>query len=160
MQGLEIRGLSLTRPWPFAIVNGPKDEQKRIENRSWKPPRRLVGHFLALHAAKSWSESDRQWITEKTGLYVPKKDECPHSVIFAVCMLGGWIEHDQDHRLLETQRKWFFGPFGWLLVDVVRLVNPVPCVGAMGLWTFEKKQEELAQLRVAYKESLGLRLVA
>lgn len=148
-----IRGLSLTRPWPFAFLNGPEAEQKRVENRSWRPHRKMVGQFIALHAAKSWSESDRQWIAEKTGLYVPKKDESPHSEIFAVCQLQGWIEHDQDPRLIEPQRKWFFGPYGWLLNNFVPLITPVPCVGAMGLWGFEKKPDELAQLREAYKEA-------
>jgi hypothetical protein len=156
MEGLEIRGLSLTRPWPFAFVAQPKLHgvaPKRIENRTWLPPRKLIGHFIALHAAKSWDEDDREFIAETTGLYVPSKAESPHSEIFAVCMLGGFVRHDTDYRLQPEQRKWFFGPYGWLIADFVRLRNPVPCTGAQGLWSFRDKFDVLAQLRKSYAES-------
>jgi hypothetical protein len=157
MRGLEIRGLSLTRPWPFSFVNGPALSQKRTENRSWPPPKHLIGHFIALHAAQSWDEADREWIASTMGVYVPSNRESPHSQIFAVCMLAGFIEHDQDFRLSEFQRKWFFGPYGWLLdtETFVALKNPVPCKGGQGLWTFNKRPAELAALRLAYKESTG-----
>jgi hypothetical protein len=156
MEGLEIRGLSLTRPWPFAFVAQPRRHgvaPKRIENRSWMPPKRLIGHFLALHAAKSWDEEGREFIAETTGLYVPSKSESPDSEIFAVCMLGGFMRHEQDHRMTPEQRPWFFGPYGWLCAEFVRLRNPVPCKGAQGLWTFNEKPDVLARLRDAYKES-------
>jgi hypothetical protein len=155
MEGLQIRGLSLTRPWPFAFVNGPVQYQKRIENRSWKPPKSLIGHFMALHAAKSWSEDDREFISETMRLDVPGKADSSHSEIFAVCMLGGWIEHDQDFRLEREQRRWFFGPYGWLIAEFVPLVTPVRCSGAQGLWTFSDKPDELKALRESYKETLG-----
>ena len=156
MEGIEIRGLSLTRPWPFAFVAPPKLHgvaTKRIENRSWAPPKKLIGHMLALHAAQSWNEGDREFIAETTGLYVPNKRESPHSEIFAVCMLGGFIRHDRDPRLEDGQRKWFFGPYGWLCVEFVRLKTPVPCKGAQGLWTFDSRRNELAALREAYAEA-------
>lgn len=156
MEGLVIRGLSLTRPWPFAFIAQPRLHgiaPKLIENRSWSPPRKLIGHFIALHAAKSWSEDDRAFIAELTGLDVPSKAESPDSEIFAVCMLGGFIEHDQDFRLRPEQRQWFFGPYGWLLTEFVRLRNPVPCSGAQGLWGFDQKPEVLTRLREAYAES-------
>ena len=148
MRGLEIRGLTLTRPWPFAIA----EAGKRIENRDWAPPRPLIGHYLALHAGKGWSEVDREWIGNLTGLYVPNRDESPHSVIFAVCMLGGYIIYDKDHRFKEEQRMWFFGPYSWLLEDVVVLKTPVPCRGAQKLWTVPP--DVLEQLRAAYREAI------
>ncbi|HEX8179468.1 MAG TPA: hypothetical protein VF525_07990 [Pyrinomonadaceae bacterium] len=153
MNGLTIHGLSLTRPWPFAFVAGPELGQKRIENRVWTPPKQLIGHFLALHAAKSWAEDDRARIAELMQMDVPGKADSPHSQIFAVCQLVGWIEHDGDERLLPTQRKWFFGPYGWLLTSFVRLHNPVPCAGAQKLWNFNAKLDVLAALRESYRES-------
>jgi hypothetical protein len=147
MHGLEIRGLTLTRPWPFAISEGGK----RIENRDWAPPKSLIGHYLALHSGKGWSEEDREWIANLTGLYVPNREESPYSVIFAVCMLGGYIITDRDHRFKEGQRKWFFGPYGWLLEDMVLLKTPVPCRGMQKLWMIPP--EVLEQLREEYKKS-------
>jgi hypothetical protein len=156
MKGIEIRGLSLTRPWPFAFVAQPKIHgvaPKRIENRSWPVPKKLIGHFLALHAAQSWDEDGRDFIVETTGLYVPNRQESPHSEIFAMCMLGGFIRHDQDPRLEDGQHKWFFGPYGWLCAEFVRLKTPVPCKGAQGLWSFDSKPDELAALRRSYAEA-------
>lgn len=163
MRGIEIRGLSLTRPWPFAFVAQPKRHgvaPKRLENRSWMPPKRLIGHMLALHAAQSWDEDGREFIAETTGLYVPNKQESPDSEIFAVCMLGGFMRHEQDHRMTPEQRPWFFGPYGWIIAEFVRLKTPVPCKGAQGLWTFDSRQNELVMLRESYAEAReGLRLV-
>lgn len=161
MRGIEIRGLSLSRPWPFAFVAQPAKfgvAPKRIENRTWPHSRKLIGHMVALHAAQSWDESGREYIVHVTGLDVPNKSDSPHSEIFAVCMLGGFITHDHDRRLTDEQSRWFFGPYGWLLSDFVRLINPVPCKGAQGLWTFKDRLDVLARLRESYAESKrGLR---
>jgi hypothetical protein len=42
----------------------------------------------------------------------------------------------------SSRSKWFWRPddgsinFGWLLVDATALKQPIPCKGALGLWTF------------------------
>jgi len=150
-----ILGLSLTRPWPFAFVNGPEEMRKRVENRSWPPPQSAIGQYLALHAAQSWSEDDHDWIEELTGLIVPSRAESPHSIIFAVCRLVGYVEKVSDERLSDEQSQWFFGPFGWLFDEFVKLVEPVPCKGARKLWSFEKRQSELHALRLSYRKSVA-----
>ena len=149
----KVRGLSLTRPWPWAFVNGPFP--KRIENRSWKPARTIVEtHHIALHAAQSWDEHDRDVIELITGIYVPPKDQHLHSAIFAVCRVSDVFEEDEMDKIEPSQQRWFFGPNGWLISDFVRLIAPVACKGAQGLWGFEKKQAELAELRRVYAASL------
>lgn len=30
--------------------------------------------------------------------------------------------------------KWFFGPIGWVLEDVQKLEEPIPCRGMLDLW--------------------------
>jgi hypothetical protein len=153
-----IRGLSLTRPWPFAFVNkGVGTEPKLVENRSWRPPHFIIGNYLALHAAKSWDEDDREWIEHVTGLFVPRNRDSPHSQIFAVCRVIDYVEDLHDPRLSVSRRVWFFGEFGWLLDDLVELVEPVPCTGGLGLWTFDKRQAELHALRLSYQQSIALR---
>lgn len=153
---MTIRGLSLTRPWPFAFNHRPVP--KRVENRGWRP-HDYVGNYVALHAAQSWDEDDREFIADKTGLYVPSNRESPHSQIFAVARYAGCVEDEDDARLGE-QRVWFFGPVGWLLDDYVELAEPVPCTGARGLWTFDEKPDALAALRVVYMRSKAARFVA
>ena len=159
----KVRGLSLTRPWPWAFVNGPVP--KRIENRSWPPPRSIMGsHWIALHAAKSWDEDDREFIEDITGIAVPPRDHHPHSVIFAVCRVPVYVHSNQtaftDNVLEGRQRRWFFGPYGWVIRDFVALVQLVACKGAQGLWGFDNKQAELAELRRVYRLTLEQRLNA
>jgi len=153
-----IRGLSLTRPWPWAFVNSTPDVQpKRIENRSWPPPRFIIGNYIALHAAKSWSEDDRDWLAHMTGLTIPRKFNSPHSEIFAVCRVVGFVTSSFDERVSVDQRMWFFGEFGWLLEEFVELVEPVPCTGGLGLWKFDERQAELHALRISYQKSIQRR---
>jgi hypothetical protein len=57
-----MKALSLSRPWPFAIV----ELGKGIENRSVKggrmPPMCHYRGELLLHAAKSWDKSAARWM--------------------------------------------------------------------------------------------------
>lgn len=152
-----VRGLSLTRPWPWAFVNGPFP--KRIENRSWKPPHSIMAHYhIALHAAKSWDEDDREFIQDVTGIAVPPRDQHVHSAIFAVCRVPVYVDINNgaftDSVLEQSQRCWFFGPYGWIIRDFVPLIAPVPCKGARGLWGFGDKPTELAELRRVYALSI------
>lgn len=39
---------------------------------------------------------------------------------------------DSSHEL--HQNPWAFGPWCWVLTDIVRLEQPIPCKGAQGLW--------------------------
>lgn len=149
----KVRGLSLTRPWPWAFVNGPFP--KRIENRSWKPPHSIIStHHIALHAAQSWDEHDRDVIEFITGIYVPPKSEHLHSAIFAVCRISDVVEEDETRIIDPGQQRWFFGPNGWIVEDFVALIAPVACKGAQGLWGFQDKQRELTELRRVYALSL------
>lgn len=153
---LTIRGLSLTRPWPYAFVLPPNPRgvaPKRVENRSKRPPRGHVGHWLALHAAQSWDEGDREFIATTTGLYVPSKSESPHGQIFAVCKLMSSVESAE--RLLPDQRAWFFGPHGWVIDYFVELKTPVECKGALGLWGFDSRPGAWKQLRESFEEAAG-----
>jgi hypothetical protein len=151
-----IRVLSLTRPWPFAFTVSPLTSRvapKRIENRSWPPSLFMVECYLALHAAQGYSEDDREWIADRTGLYVPDRSEMPHSEIFAVCRVEGHVERADDKYLKPGQRPWFFGPYGWVLTDFVKLVEPVKCKGGQKLWRLESRPGVLEAVRASYKRS-------
>jgi hypothetical protein len=155
LSALTIRGLSLTRPCPFAFVNGQREEQKRIENRPWKPPIKMVGRFIALHASQTWSDTYRDWIAERTGLSVPSDEDSPDSIIFAVCRLIGYATSAQDPRIPPPQRKWFLGRYGWLLDNLLALDRPVISKGSQRLWRFEPKSEVFQTLKQSYLETLA-----
>lgn len=149
-----VRGLSLTRPWPFAFRRG-----KRVENRSWPPPKNHIGHWIALHSAKSWSEDDRWFIKQMLGgIYVPEE---PSGNIFALARLVGFVTEITDPRLIGTtdQRRWFFGPYGWLLEEyweVSPVTTRIECPGAQGLWGFDhpKRAGALVKLRECWEGRL------
>ena len=153
--GLIIRGLSLTRPCPFAFIHGPADERKGIENRKWKPPEKMIGQLMALHSSATYSVEYQKWIAERTGLRVPDKSDSPKSEIFAVCRLVGYVTSAEDERLPRQQRKWFLGPYAWLLDEIVPLLTPVACVGGQKLWRLESRPGVVAALKRSYREVTG-----
>lgn len=115
-----IRGLTLYQPMAWAI----SDFTKRIENRSWKPWAGVT--HLAIHAGMKFHQDHVDQILEVFGREVPPKDELPYGRIVAVARLAGYVEASDD--------PWFSGPYGWLLEDVRKLVEPIRCKGSLGLW--------------------------
>jgi len=107
------------------------ERYKRIENRTWAP-RNHVGHYLAIHAGKRVDDTAWEMIREiAPEIWLPKVAELELGAIVAVCRLARVIE--DQLQAPESQRRWLFGPKGWLLEDV-RMIDPVPCRGAQGLW--------------------------
>lgn len=158
MSGIGIfRGLSLSRPWPWAFIYPPIP--KRAENRDWQR-RSMVSSYLALHAAKSWDEDGRDFIANVAGMAVPPKGEHPHSVIFAVCRVSEIVCLADDEAVYDglfskrpeipaEQEQWSFGPYVWLLDSFVVLPKPVECKGAQGLWVLPSSV--LTAVREQYK---------
>ncbi|QQR47709.1 hypothetical protein JKA73_17385 [Myxococcus xanthus] len=118
-----IRGLTLIRPWAWAIACAGKD----VENRTWEPPRAMVGGWLAIHAGKKWDQDAADSIADTFGIKVPGESEQPSGVIIAMARIAGVVR--------DSESPWFCGPVGWTLDQVVQLQTPVACRGAQGLWT-------------------------
>lgn len=123
-----LRALSITRPWSELILR----HGKNIENRSWG-----TGHRgpLLVHGAKSWQGAAVDYAENLgiDGLSWQKADYptgivglvdvvglCSLSVGGNPCDCGKWAAHGQCH---------------WRLADPRPLPEPVPCNGALGLWT-------------------------
>lgn len=138
---LRVVGLSLTRPWPWAFDHG-----KRVENRSWKFPPGKYRFTIALHAAKSWSEHDREFIERVSGVRCAGRTEHPDSQITATVNVDGCYEVN-DPRIPAEQKQWSFGPYVWTVSNYIKLIEPVQCVGGLSLWSFHDRQKELAELR-------------
>jgi len=51
--------------------------------------------------------------------------------------------------LPDDQRRWFFGPIGYVLRDVRALSTPVPCRGWQGFWTLPPKVESAVTSQIA-----------
>ncbi len=125
-----MRFLSFSQPWLWSITELPEPIAKRIENRTWMPPISMIGQRFALHAAKSFDD-DAISMFIRYGIDHPGRRE-----LYTAGAVVGVATIDRivtEPRTLGDQARWFFGPFGWVLVDVRRLAIPIPLKGAQGL---------------------------
>lgn len=151
-----MKALSLTQPWATLVAIGAK----RIETRSWGTSYRGP---LVIHAAKGWKREDQElcfaapffeYLSAEYRRFEP--DLLPRGVIVAVATLkrvsptigllerttptGGWLIDDRERAFGN------YGPgrYAWFLANVRSLAEPIPCRGALGLWT--PPADVLAQL--------------
>ena len=140
-----MRSLTLTQPWAGLVAASVK----LVENR----PRRMIkrenfSQRFAIHASREIdldvydrilelapelyagddAEEDRPWwrLTRITG------------AVIGVATLDSVIDNGgcNGAEMIEMdQRRWFFGPIGYVLRDVRALPEPVPCRGMLGFWT-------------------------
>lgn len=153
MTQTEMRGLSLFGLSPLAIVYGAKT----IETRSWQPPAAVLGQRIAIHASKTrgpgglwelghWMQEDGNvpWLT-KAG-YIREEDdgmqahpeELPRGAIVGTAVLSD-CRPTEELAPLVSELEWSHGDFsegryGWVLTKVLRLKEPVPHLGSLGLW--------------------------
>lgn len=146
-----MRALTLTQPWCGLVAAGIK----LVENRS----RRMIaataiGRRFALHASKEIDERVYERLAEidpALDLGLTPASELWYklsritSAVIGVATLDSVLDPracgiDPDHPdaaapLPPDQRRWFFGPIGYVLRDVIALPEPVPCRGWQGFWT-------------------------
>ena len=120
-----MKALTIHQPWAWAIAEGIK----QVENRVWSTPYRGE---LAIHAGKKWDEAGREFL-EGLGHTVP--DDLPRSAIVAVVDLVDVLPYESHlfgPDLLADPMAT--GPQCWLLENVRRLDQPIPCSGKQGIW--------------------------
>lgn len=143
--------LSLTQPWASLVAIGAK----RIESRSWSTAYRGP---LAIHAAKRFP-TDAQLealrrpfkaALEAGGYHVHiatsgrryVTHDLPTGVIVATCTLANCVTTQQILENPITDQEYAFGDYragrwAWILEDIIKLAEPIPARGALGLWDFE-----------------------
>lgn len=134
-----MKALTIKQPWCWAITNGTK----RVENRTWKPPRNIMNQRIAIHASARIEKAELLAYSELGAWLEPTVNMLPVGCIVGTAIVKGYIVvNEQGGVTMQSkgaqeynQRKdpWFCGPVGWLLDDV-RRVTPVSCKGALGLW--------------------------
>lgn len=137
MTTLEMYFLSLSNPWPWAIFHPDPEIRKDIENRSWPPPIARIGKPIAIHAAKSWdADATRHWIKVGIQDFPMRKDLYPSSAVIGIATIDRVRTGSPDNLpadLPPSQRKWFFGEYGWYLTGQIKLAHPIPMKGGQGL---------------------------
>ena len=143
-----MKALSLTQPWAELVVLG----EKQYETRSWST--RMTG-LIAIHASKSFPKWAKD-LTVNDPYYVTGVGKYGTGRL-ALGAIVGVVEIVKMHRTQDVQhnlgsKEIAFGDYGddrwaWELLNPVKLVSPIPCRGALGLW--EIPEATLAQLNVA-----------
>jgi hypothetical protein len=137
-----MRALTITQPWTSLIAASIK----LVENR----PRRMIkredfGQRFAIHASREIDLDAYGRIREIAPELFVGDDHQPWyrlsrvtSAMIAVAVIddviGGEPRAHVETFLAEGQRRWYFGPIGYVLRDVIALPVPVPCKGALGFW--------------------------
>lgn len=164
-----MRALTLTQPWAGLVASGIK----LVENR----PRRMIkredfGKPFAIHASRHVDRDVFRRISEIAPDIYPEvieRGDLPRwwmlgletSAVIGVATIDrvldplahGILPDSEEARapLPEDQRRWFFGPIGYVLRDVIALPEPVPCRGWQGFWRLDAATEHKvrAQLQEA-----------
>lgn len=118
-----MKALSIRQPWAWLIVNGHKD----IENRSWLTKQRGV---VFVHASKGMTRDDYDAATQTIGfagldINLPAFEELERGGIVGTVEIVGCT-------VLSTS-PWFFGPYGFKLVNAVALPFQ-PMAGKLGFF--------------------------
>ena len=159
----KIRGLTLHTPWTWLIarpdVTDPEQREaywrggqiKAIENRTWHPPKWMIGSYIAIHAGKTYDDGVGRWLEETgLGITLPPRDQITEGAIVAVAQLLNVF--GDEHQVPGAQLPWWVGPVGWYLGQPVP-IEPVPCRGKQGVWKLDPAV--LEQVRRRYQEAMG-----
>lgn len=142
-----MKALSIRQPWTAMIVHG----QKRIENRSRQT---LHRGRIALHASgkNRWDPAgefsylvDWQWrMLHWPGPPSPDSERIVFGAVLGVAEIVGTCPSPLN-ALGELDcdcGDWAVpGQYHWRLDKVRALAEPVPCRGALGLWTLPDEVE-------------------
>lgn len=138
-----MKAISLWQPWASLISTGAK----QIETRSYKTN---VRGRIAIHAARKFQLGDLQEVILRTrpfqdglaSLARPNAKvnlfDLPFGKIVATCELVACLPADDRDLLLRMRPveiefgDFSVGRWAWMLADIVRLPEPVPCLGRQG----------------------------
>jgi hypothetical protein len=163
-----VRGVTLTQPWATLVAIGAK----RIETRSWQTAYRglvaihagqglkPVGGKRGLYElcdTEPFRAVLRRWNSTIGGAFHTIDNvHRQRGAIIAVArlvdcrktqLLEGVTVFEGGHEWRLTDQERAFGDYtpgryAWLLADVQPLAVPVPCRGALGLWTVPEAVKE------------------
>lgn len=107
--------LTVKQPFASAIIAGAKS----LENRSWRPPARILGERIAIHAGSArhplWRSVLPLWDGEQ-----------PFGALLGTVRVVGVVDHSDS--------PWWIGPLAWVLEDPIALASPIVMPGRLGLW--------------------------
>lgn len=135
---ITLRGLTLVRPWDYAIAHGPK----RIENRGshW---RSIKGKLVAIHAGQRWDAQNAPGIAALCGIELSELrriSEQQKGTIRCVARVADVFLYEEDHPP-HRDDVWASGPYCYQLDQVVRAFERIECKGRQGLFVLPPSVE-------------------
>lgn len=121
--------LSISRPWPAAILAGVKP----TENRTWATKYR--GPVL-VHGAQSWARDAVDYASRR-GLDLDPSPNSHPSGLLGVAVLTGICDATVGGAFgdVACRCQWAVsGQYHWQLTDPHTFREPVACPGRLGLW--------------------------
>ncbi len=137
-----MQAISLIQPWAQLVVLG----SKRIETRSWPTKHRGV---IAIHASKGFPNA-AQFLAREHPAFVHalgdswswERDNLPRGEIVGTVEVTDCLptEKADEIGLYSHHAEYAFGDYSagrymWLLANPVMWDEPIPCRGALKIWT-------------------------
>lgn len=175
-----LRAATLTQPWAGLVASGIKPIENRDRNIAGPDlfGKRVAIHASReidedVYARIIDIDGDAYratYLDRSDGMLVAAIDTSSRwyklsritSAIIGVATLAAKIVGDDPDTLHAAREhlgalagtgalKWYFGPIGYILTDIIALPEPVPCKGALGFWRVphDKRDAIYAQLRSA-----------
>jgi hypothetical protein len=145
-----MRAISILQPWATLIAIGAK----RYETRGWQTKHRGEVAICASKGKAGWRLMDQSvsfcHMIDRAvrDVGMPPMPYDVLGAVVAVASIDGVIPSADAHRLTQTEQDvgdWSPGRFGFHLVNVRRLVVPVPVKGALGLFTLPDDVEAVVR---------------
>lgn len=137
MTKVQPLALSIRQPWAWLIFNAGKD----VENRSRRPPTKVIGQRIWLHASAGGSRAYVRGVLQHCALSrselkidpllrFPPVDTLPRGAIVGSAVIAGYVAGGIPGNAWRNDEAC-----GWKLKDPIALARPVPCKGMLGVWT-------------------------
>lgn len=157
--------ISLWQPWASALFalraepqrGAPDVPVKRYETRHWEMPRKYAGQRVAIHAAKRWTQDEREfWLdtvllstdramyAEAFGRIGVRSDRgLPRGCIIGEVVFDRSIPTEDPLLIPDTiEDQWgnfSRGRWAWPTIERRHYAQPTPCVGRQGFFIWEHK---------------------
>lgn len=132
-----LSALSLDQPFAHMICH----LKMNVESRNWTTKRRGT---IAIHATAKISKQEFEWVNRQFGLNLK-----PADVDFAsVIGIADVVDVITEDQVTKKTSKWFIGPYGFVLENIVLLPRAVPTKGNRKFWRLKGKalEQTLSQL--------------
>lgn len=125
-----MRALTLRQPWAYCVTH----LGKRVENRTTKPPKGLLGTRIAIHAGLVLDEDASPPVDPPDTMAAVREIALQRGCIVATACIVALSMSAEGLRSLGYDARWFTGPVGIVLDDVRVLRDPILCRGKQGYW--------------------------